>query len=87
VEQNYRKWKIFQKKFSQIFSPEIDHNTDPQDLEVNEKLLEERADAESKREVYAAQLRCLKDELVNTGANPTTLLEFCNHNASVVCTS
>jgi chromosome segregation ATPase len=36
-----------------------------QDLEVNERLLEQRADAESKREVYAAQLRCLKDELVN----------------------
>ncbi len=37
-----------------------------EDLEVNEKLLEQRADAESKREVYASQLRCLKDELVNT---------------------
>ncbi len=35
-----------------------------EDLEVNEKLLEQRADAESKREVYASQLRCLKDELV-----------------------
>jgi hypothetical protein len=34
-----------------------------QDLQVNEKLLEQRADAESQREVFAAQLRCLKDEL------------------------
>ena len=35
-----------------------------QDMEVNEQLLEQRADAESKKEVFAAQLRCLKDELV-----------------------
>ena len=42
-----------------------------QDLEVNEKLLEQRADTESKREVYSAQLRCLKDELVTMDYSPT----------------
>ena len=34
-----------------------------QDLEVNEKLREERADLESRRELYASQVRCLKEEI------------------------
>ena len=34
------------------------------DMEGTEQLLVQRADAESKKEVFAAQLRCLKDELV-----------------------
>jgi chromosome segregation ATPase len=34
-----------------------------EDLEVNEQLREQRTDMESKRELYTAQSRCLKDEI------------------------
>ncbi len=34
-----------------------------EDLEINEQLREQRADMESKKELYTAQSRCLKDEL------------------------
>ena len=35
-----------------------------QDLEVNEKLREQREELESKKELYIAQSRCIKDEIV-----------------------
>ena len=34
-----------------------------QDLEVNEKLREQREELESKKELYVAQSRCIKDEI------------------------
>ena len=34
-----------------------------EDLEINEQLREQRAELESKRELYVAQSRCLKDEI------------------------
>ena len=34
-----------------------------EDLEINEQLREQRADLESKRELYVSQSRCLKDEI------------------------